>query len=82
MCIRDRFPSRYLLPWPVWAIAATVQLAVPFLFLVRDRVPGRYLVRYPLVTIIALLWLPVRWLRGRVGARWYHTPHEGHDGDA
>lgn len=65
-----------LLPWPVWAAAAALQLGMPPAFLVRERVPWRYLLLYPLLVVLAVLWLPVR-IAARLTRRWYHTPHVG-----
>jgi hypothetical protein len=69
-------PSRWLLPWTVWAVAAGASFLWPLPFLRRDRVPARYLVRYPLVTLLAALWIPVRVVaRVRGGGPWERTPH-------
>jgi cellulose synthase/poly-beta-1,6-N-acetylglucosamine synthase-like glycosyltransferase len=67
--------SIWLLSWPVWAVAAGVQVLMPLPFLARDGVETRYLVRYPLVVLIAALWAPVRVMSRRIGSAWYHTPH-------
>lgn len=66
-----------LLPWPVWATAAGVQVGLPVPFLARDGLPAGYLARYPLVTVIALLWVPIRIASRLRTATWYHTPHRG-----
>jgi len=66
-----------LLPWPVWATAAGVQVGLPVPFLARDGLPARYLARYPFVTVIALLWVPIRIASRLRTATWYHTPHRG-----
>ncbi len=67
--------TRLLLPWPVWAAAASAQTLLPVPFLARDGLPPRYLARYPLVTLIALLWVPIRIASRLRSAGWYHTPH-------
>jgi cellulose synthase/poly-beta-1,6-N-acetylglucosamine synthase-like glycosyltransferase len=69
-------PSVYLLPWPLWAGAAVVQVFAPLPFLGRDGVSARFLWRYPLVTVFGILWIPVR-VVSRLGRGWYHTPHRG-----
>jgi hypothetical protein len=70
------WPSRYLLPWWVWAIAAVLQIGAPMVFLARDEVPTRYLWRYPYLAVFAAL-SPVAKLLSRRPADWYHTPHRG-----
>ncbi|HHC09509.1 MAG TPA: glycosyltransferase [Actinobacteria bacterium] len=67
---------RWLLPWPVLAGAAAIQVLEPLPFLAKDGVPARYLARYPFLALLAALWLPIRVVSRRVSG-WYHTPHGG-----
>ena len=67
--------SAWLLPWPVWATAAAVQILEPIPFLARDGVSAQRLARYPLLVLVAALWLPIRFLSRRAND-WYHTPHD------
>ena len=69
--------SHLLLPWPLWAAAAVVQVLLPVVFLAREGVEPRFLVRYPLLAILAALWLPIRLVSRRPTDGWYHTPHAG-----
>ncbi len=70
------WPSRYLLPWWVWAVATIIQVGAPIVFLRLDEVPGRYLWRYPYLVVFAAM-SPVAKLLSRRSTGWYHTPHQG-----
>ncbi len=68
--------SKWFLPWQVWGLATAVQVLEPIPFLAREGVEPKRIVRYPVLVILAGLWLPIRFLSGRVRS-WYHTPHTG-----
>ncbi len=70
------WPSRYLLPWWIWAIATVLQVGAPMVFLARDEVPARYRWRYPYLAVFAAL-SPIARLLSRRPTKWYHTPHQG-----
>jgi cellulose synthase/poly-beta-1,6-N-acetylglucosamine synthase-like glycosyltransferase len=66
--------GRWLLPWWVWTLAATLQLLVPILFLRREGFTARRLVWYPALALLAALWVPIAMVSRRASG-WYHTPH-------
>jgi len=76
MIVGAVWPSGYLLPWWVWAIATILQVGAPVVFLKRDEVPARYLWRYPYLAVFAAL-SPIAKLLSRRPTEWYHTPHRG-----
>jgi cellulose synthase/poly-beta-1,6-N-acetylglucosamine synthase-like glycosyltransferase len=66
--------GRWLLPWWVWGLAASLQLFVPILFLRREGLTARRLVWYPALALLAALRVPIA-LVSRRATGWYHTPH-------
>jgi len=68
--------GQWLLPWWVWAVAASLQLFVPILFLRREGLEARRLVWYPALVLLAALWVPISLISRRTTG-WYHTPHRG-----
>lgn len=67
-------PSKWVIPWQLWAAATAVQVLLPVPFLVKEGIRGRRLARYPLLVLLAGLWIPIQILSRRVSG-WYHTPH-------